>query len=154
MEFALTPEQEQFAKGFESYLKTHMTPEMMAERDDNELAYSESPLCMEFVGQMGRDGWLGVGWPKEYGGQGRSPMDQHIFYEIASYYDAPMPMLSLNTVGPAIMRYGSEEQKNEYLPRILRGEMEVCIGYTEPEAGTDLAARASEMLEDIELGAR
>ena len=148
MEFALTPEQEQFAKGFESYLKTHMTPEMMAERDDNELAYSESPLCMEFVGQMGRDGWLGVGWPKEYGGQGRSPMDQHIFYEIASYYDAPMPMLSLNTVGPAIMRYGSEEQKNEYLPRILRGEMEVCIGYTESEAGTDLASLKTVAVKD------
>lgn len=140
MEFALTPEQEQFAKDFENYLKTHMTPEMIAERDDNELAYSESPLCMEFIRQMGRDGWLGIGWPKEYGGQGRSPMDQHIFYEIASYWDAPMPMLSLNTVGPAIMRYGTDEQKNEFLPRILRGEMEVCIGYTEPEAGTDLAS--------------
>ncbi len=140
MEFALTPKQEQFARGFEDYLKTHMTAEMVAERDENELAYSESPLCMEFIRQMGRDGWLGVGWPREYGGQGRSPMDQHIFYEIASYHDAPMPMLSLNTVGPAIMRYGSDEQKAEYLPRILSGEMEVCIGYTEPEAGTDLAS--------------
>jgi alkylation response protein AidB-like acyl-CoA dehydrogenase len=140
MEFALTPEQEQFAKDFENYLKTHIKPEMIAERDDSELAYSESPLCMEFIRRMGHDGWLGVGWPKEYGGQGRSAMDQHIFYEVAHYYDAPMPMLSLNTVGPAIIRYGSEELKREFLPRILRGELEVCIGYTEPEAGTDLAS--------------
>ena len=140
MEFALTPEQEQFARDFEAYLKTHITPEMIAERDDSELAYSESPLCVKFIRQMGHDGWLGVGWPREYGGQGRSAMDQHIFYEVAHYYDAPIPMLSLNTVGPAIIRYGSEVQKKEFLPRILRGELEVCIGYTEPEAGTDLAS--------------
>ena len=139
MEFALTPEQEKFASDFDNYLRTHMTPELIADLE-KDISYSESPLCMEFIRQMGRDGWLGVGWPKEYGGQGRSPLEQHLFFEVAQYHGAPLPVLPLNTVGPAIMRYGSEEQKKEYLPRILRGELEISIGYTEPEAGTDLAS--------------
>jgi alkylation response protein AidB-like acyl-CoA dehydrogenase len=139
MEFALTPEQEQFVKDFQSYLRTHMTAELKEDLD-KELAPSESPLCMEFIRQMGKDGWLGVGWPKEYGGQGRSPIEQHLFFEIAHYERAPLPVLPLNTVGPALMRFGSEEQKREFLPPILRGEMEISIGYTESDAGTDLAS--------------
>ena len=139
MEFALTPEQEQFVKDFQNYLRTHMTPELKAELD-KELAYSESAICLKFIRQMGRDGWLGVGWPKEFGGQGRSPIEQHLFFEIAHYEGAPLPVLPLNTVGPALMRFGSEEQKREFLPRILRGEVEISIGYTESDAGTDLAS--------------
>lgn len=139
MEFALTPEQEQFVKDFQSYLRTHMTPELKADLD-KEISYSESPICMEFIRQMGHDGWLGVGWPKEFGGQGRSPIEQHLFYEIAHYEGAPLPVLPLNTVGPALMRFGSEEQKKEFLPPILRGELEISIGYTESDAGTDLAS--------------
>jgi len=139
MEFALTPEQEQFVRDFQNYLRTHMITELKEELD-KELAYSESPICLEFIRQMGRDGWLGVGWPKEYGGQGRSPIEQHLFFEIAHYEGAPLPVLPLNTVGPALMRFGSEEQKKEFLPRILMGEVEICIGYTESDAGTDLAS--------------
>jgi alkylation response protein AidB-like acyl-CoA dehydrogenase len=147
MEFALTPEQEQFVKDFQNYLRAHMNAELKEELD-KELAPSESPICMEFIRQMGKDGWLGVGWPKEYGGQGRSPIEQHLFFEIAHYERAPLPVLPLNTVGPALMRYGSEEQKNEFLPRILRGEMEISIGYTESEAGTDLASLKTTAIRD------
>jgi len=147
MEFALTPEQEQFAKDFQNYLRTHMTPELIAEMDKG-ITYTESKLCMEFIKEMGRDGWLGVGWPKEWGGQGRSPIEQHLFYEIAHYEHAPLPVLPLNTVGPALMRFGSEEQKKEFLPRILRGEIEICIGYTEAEAGTDLASLKTAAVKD------
>lgn len=147
MEFALTPEQEQFSNDFQEYLRSHMTPELISDLD-KEIAYSESPLCMEFIRQMGRDGWLGVGWPKEYGGQGRSAIEQHLFYEIAHYERAPLPVLPLNTVGPAIMRFGSEEQKKEFLPRILRGEVEISIGYTEAEAGTDLASLKTTAVKD------
>ncbi len=139
MEFALTPEQEQFVKDFQSYLRTHMTAELKEELD-KELAYSESAICLKFIRQMGHDGWLGVGWPKEFGGQGRSPIEQHLFFEIAHYEGAPLPVLPLNTVGPSLMRFGSEEQKKEFLPRILRGEVEISIGYTESDAGTDLAS--------------
>ncbi len=147
MEFALTPEQEQFVKDFQSYLRTHMTDELKADLD-KEISYAESPICRKFIRQMGQDGWLGVGWPKEFGGQGRSPIEQHLFYEIAHYEGAPLPVLPLNTVGPALMRFGSEEQKKEFLPPILRGELEISIGYTESDAGTDLASLKTSAVKD------
>ncbi|MFE3026652.1 acyl-CoA dehydrogenase family protein [Nocardia tengchongensis] len=98
------------------------------------------PVMREVVRQMGTDGWLGFGWPTEFGGQGRSPMEQFIFFDESMRAGAPVPMLTVNTVGPTIMEFGTEEQKNYYLPAILRGEMHFCIGYSEPGAGTDLAA--------------
>ena len=70
---------------------------------------------------MGADGWLGIGWPKEYGGQGRSPIEQFIFFDESMRAGAPVPMLTINTVGPTIMRYGTEEQKEFFLPKILAG---------------------------------
>lgn len=147
MEFALTPEQEQFAKEFRDYLKSHIPPEVKAEIE-SERGMEKSPAYKEFIRRMGRDGWLGVGWPKEYGGQGRTPMEQHIFYEIVAYERIMLPLMALNAVGPAVMRFGSEEMKREILPPILRGELEVAIGYTEPEAGTDLASLKTTAVKD------
>ena len=147
MEFALTPEQEQFARDFRDYLKSHMPPEVKAEIESRR-AIEKSPAYKEFICQMGRDGWLGVGWPKEYGGQGRTPMEQHIFYEIVAYERIMLPLMALNAVGPAVMRFGTEEMKREILPPILRGELEVAIGYTEPEAGTDLASLKTTAVKD------
>ena len=147
MEFALTPEQEQFAKEFRDYLKSHMPPEVKAEIESRR-AMEKSPAYKEFICQMGRDGWLGVGWPKEYGGQGRTPMEQHIFYEIVAYERIMLPLMALNAVGPAVMRFGTEEMKMEILPPILRGELEVAVGYTEPEAGTDLASLKTTAVKD------
>ncbi len=106
------------------------------------------PKSKEFIRRMGADGWLGVGWPKEYGGQGRSVMEQHIFYEAIWARRAPFPVLTLNAVGPTIMKFGSEEQKREFLPRILKGDLEIAIGYTEPDAGTDLASLKTVAVKD------
>jgi alkylation response protein AidB-like acyl-CoA dehydrogenase len=89
---------------------------------------------------MGADGWLGIGWPTQYGGQGRSEIEQFIFFDESMRSGAPVPMLTTNTVGPTIARHGSDEQKAFFLPRILAGEIHFCIGYSEPGAGTDLAA--------------
>ncbi len=150
MDFALTPSQEAFAREFRAYLDRHLTPEIREESrrflnmskrtDPGTFGRGEygGPKSKQFVLRLGRDGWLGVGWPKEYGGQGRSPMEQHLFFEIIYGERAPFPVLTLNAIGPTIMRFGTEEQKRFFLPRILRGELEVCIGYTEPNAGTDL----------------
>lgn len=147
MEFALTPEQEQFAQEFRDYIKRTMPAEVREEIDTGR-GMHKSPAYKEFICQMGRDGWLGVGWPKEYGGQGRTPMEQHIFYEIVAYERISLPLMALNAVGPAIIRVGSEEMKKEVLPPILRGEVEVAIGYTEPEAGTDLASLKTSAVRD------
>ena len=97
---------------------------------------------------MASDGWLGIGWPKEWGGQGRSAIEQFIFFDESMRSGAPVPMLTINTVGPTIMNYGSEEQKQFFLPKILAGEIHFCIGYTEPNAGTDLAALQTKAVVD------
>jgi 3-oxocholest-4-en-26-oyl-CoA dehydrogenase alpha subunit len=92
------------------------------------------------VRTLGADGWLGFGWPTEYGGQGRSALEQYIVFDEIQRAGVPFPFVTVTTVGPTLMRYGSETQKAEYLPRILAGELNVAIGYTEPDAGTDLAS--------------
>ncbi|WP_329253393.1 acyl-CoA dehydrogenase family protein [Streptomyces sp. NBC_01478] len=90
--------------------------------------------------RIGADGWLGLGWPVEYGGQGRGADEQFVFFDEAYRANAPVSMVTLNTVGPTLMKYGSEEQKAALLPGILRGELVFAIGYSEPSAGTDLAS--------------
>ena len=92
------------------------------------------------IRQLGTDGWLGIGWPEEYGGQARSMVEQLIFTDVAAVAGVPIPYLTLNTVGPTIMRYGTDEQKEYFLPRILTGELHFSIGYSEPGSGTDLAS--------------
>jgi len=94
----------------------------------------------QVVRTIGKDGWLGIGWPVEYGGQGRPATDQYIFFDETRRAGAPFPFVTVNTVGPTLMRFGSDEQKQFFLPRILSGEVNFAIGYTEPEAGTDLAS--------------
>jgi alkylation response protein AidB-like acyl-CoA dehydrogenase len=92
------------------------------------------------VRQMGSDGWLGIGWPVEYGGQGRPATDQFIFFTEVQRARAPFPFVTLSTVGPMIINHGTEQQKKFFLSGILAGEINCAIGYTEPEAGTDLAS--------------
>jgi alkylation response protein AidB-like acyl-CoA dehydrogenase len=97
----------------------------------------------EAIRRLGKDGWLGFGWPKEYGGQGRSAVEQYIVFDEIQRAGVPFPFVTINTVGPTIMRFGTDEQKAAYLPGILAGEINVAIGYTEPQAGTDLASLRS-----------
>ncbi|MGI5498734.1 acyl-CoA dehydrogenase family protein [Lentzea sp. CA-135723] len=94
----------------------------------------------ELVSRLGRDGRLGVGWPVEYGGLGFGPVEQQIFVNEAARADVPLPYVTLQTVGPTLQTYGTQEQKDFFLPRILSGDLHFAIGYTEPDAGTDLAA--------------
>ncbi|MFE5887287.1 acyl-CoA dehydrogenase family protein [Streptomyces hydrogenans] len=98
--------------------------------------------------RIGADGLLGLGWPQEYGGQGRGSDEQFVFFDEAYRAGAPVSMVTLNTVGPTLMRYGTEEQKAAFLPRILRGECVFAIGYSEPEAGTDLASLRTRAVRD------
>ncbi|MFF2518513.1 acyl-CoA dehydrogenase family protein [Streptomyces sp. NPDC058086] len=90
--------------------------------------------------RIGADGLLGIGWPVAYGGQGRGADEQFVFFDEAYRAGAPVSMVTLNTVGPTLMKYGSQAQKEYFLPRILRGDLVFAIGYSEPSAGTDLAS--------------
>ena len=106
------------------------------------------PDYVRAIKQMGADGWLGIGWPTEYGGHGRGPVDQMIFVEESHWAGVPLPLLTLNSVGPAIMQLGTDEQRERFLPAILRGEVHFSIGYTEPGAGTDLASLQTRAVRD------
>ena len=137
MEIGYTEEQQALRQELRDYYANLLTPEVEAE-----LAQSHGigPTVRRITKQMASDGWLGIGWPKEYGGQGRSAIEQFIFFDESMRSGAPVPMLTINTVGPTIMNFGTDEQKSFFLPKILAGEIHFCIGYSEPQAGTDLAA--------------
>jgi alkylation response protein AidB-like acyl-CoA dehydrogenase len=137
MKLAYSPEHEALRQELRDYYKRLLTPEIL-----EEVARSEGvgPIVRKIVLRMGADGWLGIGWPKEYGGRGMTPIEQFIFFDESMRAGAPVPMLTVNSVAPTIMQFGTEEQKRFYLPKILKGEIHFAIGYTEPDAGTDLAA--------------
>lgn len=130
-------EQEALRQELRAYYDALLTPEVKA---DLAREHGIGPRTREVVRQMGKDGWLGIGWPKEYGGQGRSEIEQFVFFDESMRARAPVPMLTVNTVGPTLMHNGNDEQKARFLPKILAGEIHFCIGYSEPAAGTDLAA--------------
>jgi alkylation response protein AidB-like acyl-CoA dehydrogenase len=131
-----TEEQKALRQELRAYFAELMTPEIRAGLS----ALEGGPAYRDVIRQMGADGWLGVGWPAEYGGQGRTAIEQQIWFEEARMAGAPLPFVTLNTVGPTLMEKGTEEQKQRFLPGILAGEIHFAIGYTEPEAGTDLAS--------------
>ena len=140
MRIDYTPEQLALAAELREYFAELMTPERREALHSGRSEYGDGLAYKEVVRQLGRDGWLAIGWPREYGGQGRPMLDQLIFTDEAAAAGVPVPFLTVNTVGPTIMRYGTEEQKAFYLPKIAAGELHFSIGYSEPEAGTDLAS--------------
>jgi alkylation response protein AidB-like acyl-CoA dehydrogenase len=131
-----TEEQRALRDEVRAYFAELMTPEVRARTR----AMEGGETYRRIVRQMGSDGWLGVGWPAAWGGRGKTAVEQLIFFEEARAAGAPLPFVTLNTVGPALMAHGSEAQKQKYLPGILAGEIHFAIGYSEPEAGTDLAS--------------
>jgi alkylation response protein AidB-like acyl-CoA dehydrogenase len=145
VEIAYTEDQEALRRQLRDYYGGLLTPDV---RDELRRSHGVGPTVRRVVRQMGADGWLGIGWPEEFGGQGRSAIEQFIFFDESMRSGAPVPMLTINTVGPTIMQFGTPEQKAFYLPRILRGEIHFSIGYTEPGAGTDLAALRTRAVRD------
>jgi alkylation response protein AidB-like acyl-CoA dehydrogenase len=140
MHIALTPDQERLREELREYFAALVTPEVKAGLAAATGEFGDDEVYKKTIRQLGTDGWLGIGWPKEYGGQARSMVEQLIFTDVAAIAGVPIPYLTLNTVGPTIMRYGTDEQKDYFLPRILKGELHFSIGYSEPGSGTDLAS--------------
>ena len=147
MHIDFTPEQHALRQEIRSYYREIFTPDLRA-AFDAELEEMGGPVWRELVRRMGKDGWLGIGWPVEYGGQGRSPIEQFIFWDETYRERAPLHIIPVNTIGPTIMQHGSEAQKQELLPRILSGELFFGVGYTEPNAGTDLASLQTRAVRD------
>jgi alkylation response protein AidB-like acyl-CoA dehydrogenase len=142
----LTPEQHALRRKVRDYFQALMTPELREQLRGKE----GGELYRQTIRQMGRDGWLAVGWPKAHGGQGYAATEQLIFFEEANIAGAPLPFVTISTVGPALMAHGSEWQKERFLPGIAAGEIMFAIGYSEPEAGSDLAVLKTSARQDAE----
>ncbi len=140
MDFRLTKEQDAFVAEVRRFLDQEMTDEIMREVASEERM---GPHARAFLRKLGERGWLTVQWPRAWGGADRSPIDRFLLTEELAYRGAPGAFTS-NTggriVGPVILVFGSEEQKGRFLPPIARGEIDFALGYTEPEAGSDLAS--------------
>jgi len=145
MDLMESPEQQQLRKELRAYFAT-LLPE-----DERRAAGEQGvggPRFREIVKRLGSDGWLGIGWPVEYGGGGRSIEDQFIFFDEVQRAGLPFPFVTVNTVGPTLQKYGTEDQKARFLPGILSGDIVFAIGYTEPDAGTDLASLTTRAVRD------
>ena len=145
MHLDYTPEQKQLRTDIRAALEVVMTPERRAVVANR---LEGGPEFKECIQALGAAHLLGVGWPKEYGGRGFSAIEQFIFYEEVQRVNAPIPFVTLNTVGPTLIQHGSVEHKNSILPAILDGTVEFAIGYSEPSAGSDLAALRTTAVRD------
>jgi 3-oxocholest-4-en-26-oyl-CoA dehydrogenase alpha subunit len=148
MHLGFTPAQNRLREELREYFGGLMTAAVRESLDAAGGDYGDGTAYRQVVRQLGQDGWLALGWPAEYGGRGGSLLDQLIFTDEAAIAGVPVPFLNINTVGPTIMRFGTAEQKAFYLPRIAAGEIHFSIGYSEPEAGTDLAALRTRAVRD------
>lgn len=140
MELTLTASQQQLQDELRVYFRDLV--------EEVESQPTDEPTYLRYIRRMGHDGWLGLGWPQRYGGQGRGPIEQMIFVEESHWAGVPLPLLTLTSVGPTLMALGTDEQKARLLPGILRGEVHFAIGYTEPQAGTDLASLQTRAVRD------
>lgn len=144
----LTAEQRALQDELREYFSTLISPEEAADIATTR----HGDTYAEIITRMGRDGWLGVGWPTEYGGKGFGHIEQQIFTNEATRADVPLPSVTLQTVGPTLQKYGTEKQKEKFLPGILDGTIHFAIGYSEPDAGTDLAALRTTARKDEATG--
>lgn len=140
-----TVDQQNLKSQLRDYFSAIMTEEL---REELKATEAGGPLYHQALQKMAADGWLGIGWPKEYGGQGRPSIEQFIFFDEVQRAGFTIPLLTLNTVGPTLMKHGTDEQRQMFLPKILEGKLHFSIGYTEPQAGTDLAALTTRAVRD------
>jgi alkylation response protein AidB-like acyl-CoA dehydrogenase len=142
----LTADQRALRDELRAYFAALLTSAERAEL----LTERHGAVYRDVVRRMGRDEWLGVGWPARYGGRGFGQVEQQIFADEAARADVPLPAVTLQTVGPTLTEHGTPWQQDFFLPRILAGQVHFAIGYTEPEAGTDLASLRTRAVRDGE----
>lgn len=148
MQLAETEAQTRVRAELREYFAALMTPEARQALRHGYYAQGATEVYREIIRTLGKDGWLGIGWPKEIGGQGLSMVEQAIFSDEATQADVPLPLLTINSVGPAIAAHGTAQQRAELVPGILSGEVHFAIGYSEPAAGTDLASLTTRAVRD------
>ena len=147
MDLHLTTEQEDFRSEVRAFLDKELPSDWIGGPISFDTVDRKTE--MKWRKMLAEKGWNTMGWPKEYGGQGASPMTQLILMEEWSYHGAPgLDTFGINLLGPTLMVHGTEEQKKEYLGEIARGEVVWCQGFSEPESGSDLASLRTSAVED------
>ena len=149
MDLQLTADEKAFQAEVRAFLQRELTAEIwQRHRDPSEQGMWTETFTKEFRRKLGAQGYIGMGWPKEYGGGGRSRIYQAILWEEMEYHRAPGIDRSVTYVPNAIMAFGSEAQKAELVPKMSRGELSFFVGYSEPEAGSDLASLKTRAVAD------
>src|SRR5450432_2826546 len=140
MDFEFTPEQLDFIKEVEEFLDANDDPEVFDVTRENMAQIVDTPLRRQFMAKVGEQGWLGITWPEEYGGKGGDGIYEYLLNEALARRGGPQIGKGVGIVGKTIIRHGSEKLKQEFLPKILRNEVEFAVGYSEPNAGSDAAS--------------
>ncbi len=151
MQFELDDDQRAWLAEVREFLSAHVTPALKAELAEHDLEFKGGEVAA-FRRAIGEKGWFGLNWPVEYGGLGLSAVHQHLLVSEFEYWGVPGPDLTVTSVAPMIMRHGTEQNKAEFLPPIARGEMICAVGYSEPDAGTDLASLRTRAVLDESTG--
>ena len=138
MDFELDAGQRAWLTEVREFLEENVTAELRAELAQHDLEFPDGEVA-RFRRKIGEKGWFGLNWPRDYGGLGLGAVHQHLLMSEFEYWGVPGPDLTVTSVAPMIMRHGTERNKTEWLPLIANGEMMCAVGYSEPEAGTDLA---------------
>ena len=149
MDFELDVGQRAWLTEVREFLRENVTPELRAELAEHDLEFPDGEVT-RFRRKIGEKGWFGLNWPHEYGGLGLGAVYQHLLMSEFEYWGVPGPDLTVTSVAPMIMRHGTEQNKTEWLPLIARGEMICAVGYSEAEAGTDLASLRTRATRDGE----
>ena len=150
MRIELTKNQQKLKDELKEYFSTLLNKELLSEMSDPQFFEGGGPEFKKALKIMGQDGWIGLSWPKEFGGKEFTPIEQYIFVEEIMRTGFPFPFLTTESVGPMIAQYGSDWAKETIAKSILRGETIFAIGYSEPNAGTDLASLKTQALPDKE----
>jgi alkylation response protein AidB-like acyl-CoA dehydrogenase len=155
MDFEFSPEQLDFVTEVEAFLDAHDDPEIFDVTRENMAQIVDTPKRREFMAEMGARGWLGITWPKEYGGQEGEGVYEYLLNEALAYRGGPQIGKGVGIIGKTLIRNGSDFLKGKFLPMILRNEVEFAVGYSEPNAGSDAASmklRAERAVHDGQEG--
>ena len=140
MDFEFTPEQLEFIKDVEEFLDANDDPEVFDVTRENMAQIVDTPLRRQFMAKVGEQGWLGITWPEEYGGKDGEGIYEYLLNEALAARGGPQIGKGVGIIGKTIISHGSEKLKQEFLPKILRNEVEFAVGYSEPNAGSDAAS--------------
>ncbi|MCH2173006.1 acyl-CoA dehydrogenase family protein [Myxococcota bacterium] len=140
MNFDLKPEEQDFEHEVEAFLRENASPEVMDPHPEQLSQTVDTLPKRAFMRKLAERGWLGMSWPKEYGGGELSGIYDFVLTEALSRHGAPQPGKGVGIVGKTIIRHGNAKLKEYFLPRIIRGEIEFAIGYSEPQSGSDAAS--------------